>query len=355
MPDIDNLPASDLPYDSILLVSFGGPEGPDDVMPFLENVLRGKNVPRERMLEVAEHYQHFGGISPINGQCRALISAIESELSKRGIGLPVYWGNRNWNPLLENTLRDMGESGKKRAISFFTSMFSCYSGCRQYRENIGVAREAVGEIAPRVDKLRMAYNHPRFISAQADLLKQQLQNIPEADRSHTPLLFCAHSIPMTMADNSRYQTQLLETGRLIAETVGHSKFELVFQSRSGPPHQPWLEPDVCDRIEQIAEDKSVKHLILHPIGFVSDHMEVMYDLDEEAASLCSEKSITCHRVATVGVHPEFIGMIVDLIVERITPAADRPAVGQYGPNHDVCPANCCLYPQQGRPVRPTPV
>jgi ferrochelatase len=335
------------PYDSILLVSFGGPEGPDDVMPFLENVLRGKNVPRERMLEVAEHYQHFGGISPINGQCRLLIEALEMELAKHSIDLPVYWGNRNWSPMLEDTLQ-MANDGKRRSLAFFTSMFSCYSGCRQYRENIAAAREKVGENAPVVDKVRMAYNHPGFIHPQAELLKETLAKIPANLRDSTPVLFCAHSIPMSMAENSKYEIQLREASRLVAEAANHERWELVFQSRSGPPQQPWLEPDVCDRIETLHQEQSIRSVVLQPIGFVSDHMEVMYDLDAEAADLCKEKEIAFYRVPTVGVHEKFISMIRELIVERMTPGADRPAIGNYGPNHDVCPMDCCLYPQPAR-------
>ncbi len=332
-------------YDSILIVSFGGPESPSDVMPFLENVLRGKNVPRERMLEVAEHYQHMGGISPINAQCRLLIDALRTELDAHHISLPIYWGNRNWHPMLEDTLRQMATDGRKRSLAFFTSMFSCYSGCRQYRENIAAAREKVGENAPVIDKLRMAYNHSGFLEPQAELLKMTLTQIDSDRRAQTPVLFCAHSIPMSMAENSRYQTQLMEACRLVAEQAGHSRFELVFQSRSGPPHQAWLEPDVRDRIQQLYEQEKIENVVLHPIGFISDHMEVLYDLDDEAAELCKVRQISFHRVPTVGVHPRFIGMIRELIEERMTPGADRPAIGQFGPSHDICPENCCLYPQ----------
>jgi protoporphyrin/coproporphyrin ferrochelatase len=338
-------------YDSILIVSFGGPEGPDDVMPFLENVLRGKNVPRERMLEVAEHYQHFGGVSPINEQCRQLIDALRRELDKHRIDLPIYWGNRNWAPMLEDTLRQMVTDNRKRSLAFFTSMFSCYSGCRQYRENIAVAREKVGLGAPTIDKLRMAYNHPGFIEPQAELLRNTLLQIPVDRRKNTPVLFCAHSIPMSMADHSRYQTQLLEACRLVAEHAQHSRWELAFQSRSGPPHQPWLEPDVGDRIEQLDNEAKLTDVIAQPIGFVSDHMEVLYDLDDEVAKLCKEREIKFYRVPSIGTHPQFVSMIRELIVERTTPDSPRLALGQFGPNHDVCPENCCLYPQPTRPVR----
>ncbi len=341
-------PLDELPVDCILIVSFGGPEGMDDVMPFLENVLRGKNVPRERMLEVSEHYQKFGGISPINEQCRQLIAAVEQECKRRGLDLPIYWGNRNWHPLLPDTLSQMEADGRKRAIAFFTSMFSCYSGCRQYRENLAAAQLAVGDGAPKIEKIRKAFNHPDFIAAQKDCLHDALAQLPVEVRSETIVLFTAHSIPKTMADNSRYEEQLRESAKLICQAAGHSHWELVFQSRSGPPQQPWLEPDVCDRIEQLHSERGIQRVVVQPLGFISDHMEVLYDLDHEASDLCKEKGIQFVRAATVGVHPRFISMIVDLIEERLSCDTERPYVGQYGPSHDLCPANCCLYPQPAR-------
>ncbi len=345
-------PLDQVPIDAILFVSFGGPEGPDDVLPFLENVLRGKNVPRERMLEVAEHYQHFGGVSPINDQCRALIAAVETECKTRGLSLPIYWGNRNWHPLLTDTFAQMKQDGKRRAIAFFTSMFSCYSGCRQYRENLADAIFAVGDGAPLVEKVRKGFNHPKFIEAQADCLRDALAQLPEHSRQDAPVLFCAHSIPMSMAENSRYVAQLQEAAKLVCKAVGHQRFELVFQSRSGPPQQPWLEPDVCDRIEELHRTENLKHVILQPLGFISDHMEVLYDLDEEAIGKCNELGIQGVRAKSVGIHPAFVSMIVDLIEERLSPGTPRPCLGEYGPSHDLCPANCCLYPQTGRPTRP---
>lgn len=329
------------PYDAFLLVSFGGPEGPDDVIPFLENVLRGKNVPRERMLEVAEHYQHFGGVSPINDQNRALLEAIRAEFESAGIDLPVYWGNRNWDPLLPDTLRQMKADGRHRALAFFTSMFSCYSGCRQYRENIAAAREAVGPDAPVVDKLRMGFNHPGFVEPMADAVREAVEKV--GGNSQTPIFFTAHSIPMSMADNCNYEKQLREACRLVANTAGMENWELVFQSRSGPPQQPWLEPDVCDRIRQADEASHLSGLVIAPIGFVSDHMEVMYDLDEEAAKLCQELGIPMARAKTVGTHPAFIRMIRQLVQERLGLSTQRLALGDLGPWHDVCPADCCLY------------
>lgn len=338
--------AEELPYDSFLLVSFGGPEGPDDVMPFLENVLRGKNVPRERMLEVSEHYGHFGGISPINAQNRDLLAAIKTEFAASGVDLPVYWGNRNWNPYFADTLRQMRDNGHKRTLAFFTSMFSCYSGCRQYRENIIEAREAVGTDAPYVDKIRMAFNHPGFIDSMGDNVRQAVASI-DGDGS-TPVFFTAHSIPNSMADNCNYQRQLMESSRLVAEAAGVTDWRLVFQSRSGPPQQPWLDPDVCDAIETIDNERKMNKLVIVPIGFVSDHMEVMFDLDEEAAQTCAERNIVMARATTASTHPRFVTMIRELVQERMGQAKDRPALGTLGPWHDVCPADCCLY----TPTRP---
>ena len=329
----EDAPYEELPYDAVLVVSFGGPEGPDDVMPFLENVLRGKNVPRERMLEVSEHYQHFGGVSPINEQCRQLIGALETELAEHGPNLPVYWGNRNWAPMLPDTLRQMEADGVKRAIAFFTSTFSCYSGCRQYRENIRDAQDVVGAGAPRIDKLRMPYNHPCFIDTNAEHLRQALEQIDPARRDGAKVLFTAHSIPMSMAENCKYERQLNEASRLTAEAAGHANWELVYQSRSGPPQQPWLEPDVCDRIEALHAEGGLNDLVLLPIGFVSDHMEVLFDLDTEAKELCDKLDVNLVRAATIGTHPRAVSMIRELIEERIATereeSPERPAVGQY--------------------------
>ena len=340
---------ADIPYDSFMLVSFGGPEGPDDVMPFLENVLRGKPVPRERMLEVAEHYQHFGGVSPINEQNRQLLAAIQKEFTEHGIDLPIYWGNRNWKPYFAETLEQMRDDGCQRALAFFTSMFSCYSGCRQYRENIIAARAEVGEGAPLVEKVRMGFNHPLFIETIAEAVSQSVQSLG-MPASETQVLFTAHSIPMSMADHCDYQKQLLEASRLVAEAAGTPNWRLVYQSRSGPPQQPWLEPDVCDAIAEIDDACKVDSLVVAPIGFVSDHMEVMFDLDEEAAQLCKQRGIAMSRAATAGTHPKFVQMIRQLVEERLGRTETRAAVGTLGPWHDVCPADCCLYTPQ-RPPR----
>jgi protoporphyrin/coproporphyrin ferrochelatase len=332
-------------YDAVLLVSFGGPDQPDDVIPFLENVLRGRNVPRERMLEVAEHYYHFGGKSPINEQNLALLAALRAELERNGPRLPVYWGNRNWHPLLTDTLREMADAGVKRAIAFVTSGFSCYSGCRQYRENIAAACAPLGDKAPQVDKIRVFFNHPGFVGPMAANVRAALDHFPAEGRGDVPVLFTAHSIPMSMADTSRYVPQLTESCRLVAEQAGVTNWKLVYQSRSGPPTQPWLEPDICDAIREL-HARGGRRLVISPIGFVSDHMEVLYDLDTEAADLCQELGVDMQRAATVGTAPEFIACVRDLIAERAWNLPSRAAIGQLPANHDVCPLDCCPAPQR---------
>src|SRR6056297_2156936 len=338
-------------YDSFLLVSFGGPEGPDDVMPFLENVLRGKNVPRERMLEVSEHYKQFGGVSPINEQNRRLIKAIRAEFDAKGVDLPIYWANRNWTPYFAETLAQMRDDGRKRALAFFTSMFSCYSGCRQYRENIIAAREEVGEGAPLVEKVRMGFNHPQFIQAMADSVRRAMDSLAISPAEAT-VLFTAHSIPMGMAENSDYEKQLQESSRLVAQACGILQWRLVYQSRSGPPGQPWLEPDVLDAITEMDQRAKLDSLVIVPIGFVSDHMEVMFDLDEEAADLCNQRGIAMARAATAGTSPSFVQMIRMLVEERLGRRQEKPALGSLGPWHDVCPQDCCLYTPARRPPSP---
>jgi ferrochelatase len=336
-------------YDAILLVSFGGPDGPDDVIPFLENVLRGRNVPRERMLEVAEHYYHFGGKSPINEQNLALLAALRSELDHRGPRLPVYWGNRNWHPLLTDTLREMADAGVKRAIAFVTSAFSSYSGCRQYRENIAAAREPLGDRAPVIDKIRVFFNHPGFVEPMAANVSAALARFPVDARPTVPVLFTAHSIPMSMADSCRYVPQLEESCRLVAAAAGVADWKLVYQSRSGPPTQPWLEPDICDALRAL-HAAGGRRVVVAPIGFISDHMEVLYDLDTEAADLCASLGVEMIRAATVGTAPAFVSMIRDLIAERAWNLPERVAIGVLPANHDVCPLDCCPAPQRPAPT-----
>jgi ferrochelatase len=329
-------------YEALLIVSFGGPEGMDDVMPFLENVLRGRNVPPERMRAVAHHYELFGGVSPINEQNRRLIAALKDELEAKGPRRPIYWGNRNWHPLLADTLRQMRDDGIKTALAFFTSAYSSYSGCRQYRENIEQAREAVGEDAPQVLKLRAYYNHPGFVEPNAENLRAALEQLPAERRTQVQVAFTAHSIPLAMAEGCEYQAQLLETCRLVAERAGHESWRLVFQSRSGPPTQAWLEPDICDYLRELKESGATD-VVVAPVGFVSDHMEVLYDLDTEARQLASEIGLNLRRAATVGTHPSFISMISELMLERIEPDTTRRFLGTRGASHDVCQTDCCTY------------
>jgi len=328
-------------YDALLVMSFGGPEGPADVVPFLENVTQGRNVPRDRLLEVAHHYERFGGVSPINGQNRALITALEAELTQRGPKLPVYFGNRNWKPFLIDTLRQMKDDGVKHALMFVTSAYSSYSGCRQYREDVQRAQEAIGAGAPAVDKLRVFYNHPGFVEPNAQNLRAALASIPAERRKAARVLFTAHSIPVAMARCSAYESQLMEAGKLVAAAAGVSDWSFAFQSRSGPPHVPWLEPDVLLEIDRAAGE-GAKDVVVLPLGFISDHMEVMFDLDVEAAERASELGLHFVRVPTVGTAPAFVAMIRELILERIEPETAKRALGNVGPSHDVCQLNCCL-------------
>ncbi len=331
-------------FDAIVLVSFGGPEGPDDVMPFLENVTRGRNVPRERLLDVAHHYELFGGVSPINAQNRRLIAALEPELRRRGVDQPVYFGNRNWHPYLTDTMRQMTDAGVGRALAVFTSAFSSYSGCRQYREDLFNAQQAAGPGAPEVARARMFFNHPGFVEANVDRVRAAMSELGTND---VHIAFTAHSIPAAMAANCAYEAQLKETARLVAEAVGVADSAVVYQSRSGPPQVPWLEPDIGDHLRAMHE-RGVGAVVIAPIGFVSDHLEVLFDLDVEARELAGELGLRLARAGTAGTHPAFVAGLADLIVERLTPGAERPALGRFGPSHDVCAPDCCL-PGTGRP------
>jgi ferrochelatase len=328
-------------YDALLIVSFGGPERREDVIPFLENVLRGKNVPRERLLHVAEHYYRFDGKSPINDQNRALIAALESDFRTHGLSLPIYWGNRNWHPMLADTVRQMQADGVRRALAFATSAFGSYSGCRQYRENIEQARTDVGPGAPEIHKLRTFHNHPGFLKAAADRVRTTLEQIDPARRQAAPVVFTAHSIPLSMAEVSPYVEQLRESCQLVSEILGRPTGTLVYQSRSGPPRQPWLEPDICDYVRKLHAQGGLTDIVVMPIGFLSDHMEVIYDLDTEAAALCRELGINMVRASTVGVHPAFVSMIRELILERAC-GHERRAIGTLGPGCDFCKPGCCL-------------
>src|SRR6266568_70172 len=339
-------------YDAILIVSFGGPESSDDVIPFLENVLRGRNVPRERMLAVAEHYYHFGGKSPINQQTRELIAALESELAQHSPKLPVYWGNRNWHPMLAETLQQMKEDGIRRALAFVTSAYSSYSGCRQYREDIIRAQNEVGSGAPEVDKVRAFFNHPGFVEATEERLRDALREIPRDAQQNVQIVYIAHSIPLSMANTCDYVVQLEEVRKLVSARLGIVNDALVYQSRSGAPGQPWLEPDILDYLREVKARNLASAVVLAPISFISDHMEVLYDLDIEAKQLCDSLLLPMARAKTVGVHPKFIGMIRELIMERVSPGVERRALGSLGPRQDICEEDCCPAPR--RPTRPQP-
>jgi ferrochelatase len=336
-------------YDAFLLLSFGGPEHPDDVMPFLRNVTRGRGVPEERLAEVAEHYHHFDGVSPINQQCRDLLAAVEADFAAHGIGLPAYWGNRNWQPMLEDTVARMRDDGVTSALAFATSAFGGYSSCRQYWEDIDRARAAVGPGAPEITKLRQFHDHPGFVGPHADAVRAALGRLDPARRGSTRLVFTAHSIPASMAATAgptggRYTAQLEETARLVhAAAAPELAWDLVWQSRSGPPQVPWLEPDVNDHLAALA-DKGVTDVVVSPIGFVSDHLEVLWDLDNEAAETAQDLGLGYARAATPGTDPRFVAMIRSLVRERLV-AEDRATLGTL-PHWDVCPLDCCPAPRR---------
>jgi len=331
---------STAPYDAILLVSFGGPDRPEDVFPFLENVTRGRGIPRERLEQVSAQYHLFGGKSPINDQCRALVAALEPRLSEIGIDLPVYWGNRNWTPMLTDTVQEMTNDGIRHALAFVTSATSSYSGCRQYREDIEHAREAVGPGAPVIDKIRQFYDHPGYIEPMVDNVRFALEQAgPEAR-----LVFTAHSLPLSMASTSDYQVQLQEASRCVAQRVGRDDFDLVWQSRSGPPQVRWLEPDINDYLETLASEGTTA-VVNVPIGFISDHMEVVYDLDTQAAATANSLGVTFVRAATVGTDPRFVDGIIELIEERRSGVAPR-ALGALKIRPDMCASDCCPAPRR---------
>jgi ferrochelatase len=325
--------ADALLYDAVLVVSFGGPEGPEDVMPFLERVVAGRGVPRARLEKVAEQYLRFGGVSPINAINRTLVAALREELARAGLDLPVYWGNRNWAPLLADEVGAMAAAGVRRALAFVTSAYSSYSGCRQYLEDIATARAAVGPQAPAIDKLRVFFDHPLFIECWVDALSGALKEAGERDRP-PDVLFSAHSIPLSMAATSDYQAQLAATAGLVAAGagVGPGGWRQVWQSRSGAPNQPWLEPDVTAVIEALPPGDDP--VVVAPIGFVADHMEVRYDLDTQAAAAAQARGRRLIRVPTPGVDPRFVRMIRLLIEERLA----APELVGLGCSSGHCPA-----------------
>jgi ferrochelatase len=357
------------PYDALLLLSFGGPEGPDDVLPFLENVTRGRGIPRERLAEVGAHYHLFGGVSPINGQNRALLAAIRADFAGHGLDLPVYWGNRNWAPYVTDTLREMVRDGHRRILTLATSAYASYSGCRQYREDLAGALAALadeGLDVPRVDKLRHYFNHPGFLETMTEGVLAALDRLPAEVRDGAHLAFTTHSIPDSAADTSgppaahgaggAYVAQHLDAARAVAgavrEATGAERpWELVYQSRSGAPHIPWLEPDIADHLKAL-HAKGTPAVVMVPIGFVSDHMEVLYDLDTEAKAAAEEMGLPVVRSATVGTDARFVAAVRDLVLERAaTERGESPrrcALGALGAGHDVCPVGCC----PGRSARP---
>lgn len=326
-----------VPYDAVLVVGFGGPEKHDDVLPFLENVTRGRGIPRERLLAVAEHYYHFDGRSPINDHARELIAALKAELETHGPRLPIYWGNRNWHPMLADTVRQMKADGVKHAVAIATSAFSSYSACRQYRENIADAIAEVGEGAPRIDKIPPYWWHAGFLDAMADRVRTAMAQVKDG-AGKAELVFTAHSIPMSMAKTSRYEEQLREASGRIAEAVGHSRWSLVWQSRSGPPSQPWLEPDICDYLRGRVAGGDRSPVVIAPVGFLSDHIEVLWDLDNEARAVADELGLQMVRAGTVEAHPRFIAALRELI----------------GTPFEACAADCCPKPAPPPPGQQRP-
>jgi protoporphyrin/coproporphyrin ferrochelatase len=341
-------------YDAFLLVSFGGPEGPGDVIPFLENVTRGRGVPRQRLEQVAEHYDRFGGVSPINQHNRDLLAAIEKDFAASGIDLPLYWGNRNWDPTLTDTVATMAADGRRHAIAFVTSAYSSYSGCRQYLEDIERARAQAaraGASPPVIDKLRPYFNHPGFIEPLGDSVRAAAATLSRGVKDTYDLICTAHSIPEAMSaasgpDGGAYPAQLAEASRLVAGRAGAARpWRLAYQSRSGPPSVPWLGPDVGDCLAGLAASGS-EGVVLAPVGFISDHLEVVYDLDVEAARTAERLGLRLARAATPGTDPRFVSMITELVAERQDGAPPR-ALGDLGPVLDTCGPGCC---GSGRPA-----
>lgn len=338
------------PIDSLLIVSFGGPEHPDHVLPFLRNVTRGRGVPDERLATVAAQYERFDGVSPLNEQCRELRSRLSDALGRHGRPLPVYWGNRNWHPLLDDVLAEMAAAGRRHALAFVTSAYSSYSSCRQYLDNIETARAKTGDQAPRVSKLRQFFNHPEFVQLMAANTRAALAGFDPA--LPVGVLFTAHSIPVSQAAACDYEEQLRETARLVAEAAAvRSEWELVWQSRSGPPQVPWLEPDITTRVAQLAA-AGVHQIAAVPIGFLSDHMEVVYDLDVLAADAARQAGVNFARAATVGNHPAFVDMIVELVGEHF--GAPARAIGSLGVRPSPCAPGCCPRPSPDRVAAPRP-
>src|SRR5215211_6451363 len=342
------------PYEAVLLVSFGGPEGPEDVMPFLRNVTRGRGIPAERLVAVGRHYLQFGGRSPINDQCRSLLAALTNELLRRGIHIPLYWGNRNWEPYLRDELRAIQQAGYRRVLAVITSAYPSYSSCRQYRENLF---DAAQRTQIQIDRIRHYANHPGFVTASVEACLEGLEALGES-ADHARLVFVTHSIPMAMAETAgptprsrsgAYVDWHAAVASEVTHRVGQQRgrsygSDLVYCSRSGPASQPWLEPDINDQLRQLAA-RGVSGVVVVPIGFISDHMEVVFDLDTEAAATAKECGIAFARAATAGNHPAFVGGLVDLMLERAAAARgekpQRPVLGSAGPGWYDCRKDCC--------------
>ncbi len=354
-------------YDAVLLLSFGGPEAPEDVMPFLHNVTRGRGVPAERLAEVAEHYAHVGGVSPLNAENRALLAALAEDFAAHGVDLPLYWGNRNWHPFLADTMRRMRDDGVRRALVFATSAYASYPACRQYRDDLARARAEVGAGAPETEKLRHFFDHPGFVEPHADAVRAALGTLPAGRRDTTRLAFTAHSIPVSMAatagpDGGLYEAQLRAAGNLVAgrTSVGGPAggagagttgryggrelgWDLVWQSRSGPPAVPWLEPDVNDHLRDLA-GRGVTDVVVSPIGFVCDHLEVVWDLDHDAAATAADLGLGFARAATPGTDPRFVAMVRELVVERLAAAGTGRRLSTICPSRPTCGIRCCPPP-----------
>ena len=334
-------------FDAVLLVSFGGPESPDEVWPFLERVSAGRGIPPARLAEVAKRYETVGGISPLNRRIRYLAANLSEELARHGIDLPVYWGNRNSMPLLTNAVSAMAAAGHQRVLAWLTSPYSSYSSCRQYGEDLEAAQEVLGIKAPRIEWIRRHHDHPGLIEPAADRLTEALGRLPIARRRNVVLAFSAHSIPTTMAAGCRYEAEVTEVAQLVAKRVdpdGNYRREVVWQSRSGPPGVTWLEPDVVDRIRTLASE-GVDAVAMSPIGFPVENFEITWDLDVEAAQAAKESDMAFVRAWTVDDDPRFVTMIASLVAERTRPATGtRAALGALGIAPDTCPADCCPRP-----------
>jgi len=334
-------------YDSLLILSFGGPEGKEDVLPFLKNVLKGIPVKEETFEEIQERYDLFDGVSPINANTRLFIDALSKALKLKRIMLPIYWGNRNWHPMLSDTMQQMKQDGRKKTLVFVTSIFSSYSGCRKYREDLYESSATI-EHSIEFDKIRNGYNHPGFIKGIVSCINETIKNNNLSKETH--VFFTAHSLPISMAEKTEYQNQLLDSCQLVANELELKNWKLCYQSNNASYGNKWLEPTIEDEIVALGQVPE-KECIVVPIGFVCDHMEVVLDLDIDAKNIALENDVNLYRAPTLGINESFIDMVVDLIDERIQKREEKKFLGERGPNHNQCPIDCCL---SGRPGNPKP-